>query len=94
VLPKGAKRPTRAAVHVTFGAPLRPREGERTNRFADRIEEAVASLADERSTDWWTARRHAAMGTTPSLTGPDAAVWRRSWALERSARKRPVRTWP
>jgi len=94
VLPKGAKRPTRAAVHVTFGAPLRPREDERTNRFAERIEEAVAVLADERATDWWTARRRAATQTTPSLTGPDAGAWRRVWALERGARKRPVRTWP
>lgn len=94
VLPKGAKRPTRAAVHVTFGSPLRPREGERTNGFAGRIEEAVAVLADERATDWWTARRRAALGTTPSLAGPDAGAWRRSWVLERGARKRPVRTWP
>jgi len=94
VLPKGAKRPSRAPVHVTFGAPLRPREGERTNRFAERIEEAVAVLADERATDWWTARRRAAARTTPSLAGPDAGAWRRSWALERGARKRPVRTWP
>ena len=94
VLPKGAKRPTRAAVHVTFGAPLRPRDGERTNPFAERIGQAVAVLADERATDWWTARRRAATQTTPSLSGPDAGVWRRSWALERGARKRPVRTWP
>ena len=94
VLPKGAKRPARAAVHVTFGSPLRPREGERTNPFAERIEEAVTVLADERATDWWTAKRRAAMRTTPSLTGPDAGAWRRSWALERGARKRPVRTWP
>jgi 1-acyl-sn-glycerol-3-phosphate acyltransferase len=94
VLPKGAKRPSRAAVHVTFGSPLRPRVGERTNRFAERIEEAVAVLADERATDWWTARRRAATGTTPSLAGPDAGAWRRSWALERGARKRPVRSWP
>src|SRR5438067_453253 len=94
VLPKGAKRPARAAVHVTFGSPLRPREGERTNPFAERIEEAVTVLADERATDWWTAKRRAAMRTTPSLTGPDAGVWRRSWVLERGARKRPVRTWP
>jgi len=94
VLPKGARRPTRAAVQVTFGAPLRPREGERTNPFAERIEEAVAVLADERATDWWTARRRAAARTTPSLMGPDAGAWRRSWALERGARKRPVRTWP
>jgi 1-acyl-sn-glycerol-3-phosphate acyltransferase len=94
VLPKGAKRPSRAAVHVTFGAPLRPRLEERTNRFASRIEEAVAVLADERTTDWWTARRRAALGTTPSLAGPDAGAWRRSWALERGARRRPVRSWP
>jgi 1-acyl-sn-glycerol-3-phosphate acyltransferase len=94
VLPKGAKRPTRAAVHITFGAPLRPREGERTNKFSDRIEEAVAVLADERATDWWAARRRAAARTTPSLSGPDAGAWRRSWALERGARKGPVRSWP
>src|SRR5436305_319734 len=70
VLPKGAKRPTRAAVHARLGAPLRPRDGERTNSFAERIEQAVAVLADERATDWWTARRRAASGTTPALTGP------------------------
>jgi 1-acyl-sn-glycerol-3-phosphate acyltransferase len=94
VLPKGAKRPSRAAVHVTFGSPLWPREGERTNRFAERIEEAVAVLADERATDWWTARRRAAAGTTPALSGPDAGAWRRAWALERGARRAPVRSWP
>jgi len=94
VLPKGATRPTRDAVHVTFGSPLRPEEGERTNPFAERIEQAVSVLADERATDWWTARRRAATRTTPSLAGPDAGAWRRSWALERGVRKRPVRTWP
>ncbi|MBV8305187.1 MAG: 1-acyl-sn-glycerol-3-phosphate acyltransferase [Acidimicrobiia bacterium] len=94
VLPKGARRPARAAVHVTFGAPLRPRAGERTNRFAERIEEAVAVLADERATDWWTARRRAATGTTPPLTGPDAGAWRRAWALERGRRPGTARAWP
>ncbi|MBV8560312.1 MAG: 1-acyl-sn-glycerol-3-phosphate acyltransferase [Acidimicrobiia bacterium] len=94
VLPKGARRPARAAVHVTFGAPLRPRAGERTNRFAERIEEAVAVLADERATDWWTARRRAATGTTPGLTGPDAGAWRRAWALERGRRPGTARAWP
>jgi 1-acyl-sn-glycerol-3-phosphate acyltransferase len=94
VLPKGAKRPSRAAVHVTFGAPLRPREGENTNRFAARIEEAVAILADERASDWWTARRRAATSSTPDLRGPDAGAWRRSWALERGKRKSRAHTWP
>src|SRR5437588_64431 len=94
VLPKGAKRPSRASVHVTFGSPLRPREGERTNRFAERIEEAVAVLADERATDWWTARRRAASRTTPSLTGPDAGAWRRAWALDRGRRPSASRAWP
>ena len=28
------------------------------------------TLADEAGTDWWTSRRRAAAGTTPSLTGP------------------------
>ncbi len=37
---------------VTFGAPLRPAEGEDSRRFAARIEAAVAALADEAATDW------------------------------------------
>ncbi|MCU1448589.1 MAG: 1-acyl-sn-glycerol-3-phosphate acyltransferase [Acidimicrobiales bacterium] len=94
VLPKGKTRPSRAAIHVTFGAPLRPRAGESTARFSTRIEQAVAVLADERATDWWTARRRAALGTTPPLTGPDAGAWRRAWTLDRGRRTRAARTWP
>ncbi len=82
ILPKGrtALRPTHTT--VTFGQPLWPGEGEDSRKFSLRIEAAVAVLANEETTDWWTARKAAADGTTPSLQGPDVATWRRSWALE------------
>lgn len=96
ILRKGTKLPTPAHVRVTYGTPLRTREGESTNRFAERIEHAVAELADEATTDWWQARQRAAIGATPSLTGPDAPAWRRAWALGDRSRKRrrQTRPWP
>jgi hypothetical protein len=96
ILRKGAKRPTPAAVRVTYGEPLHPVDGESVARFAERIERAVAALADEATTDWWQARRRAAAGATPPLVGPDAPAWRRAWALgDRSrARRRRSRPWP
>lgn len=96
ILRKGAKRPTPAHVRVTYGTPLRPQEGESAARYAERIERAVATLADEATTDWWQARQRAATGATPPLTGPDAPAWRRAWALGDRSRKRrrQTRTWP
>ena len=96
ILRKGAKRPTPSATRVTFGAPMRPDAGEDSRRFAARIERAVAALADEATTDWYTARRRAHASTSPSLSGPSALSWRRAWALpERSgARRRQRRRWP
>ncbi len=96
ILRKGAKLPTPANVRVTYGVPLQPREGESAARFAERIERAVAELADEATTDWWQSRRRAAAGTTPRLTGPDAPAWRRAWALGDRSRKRrrQTRAWP
>jgi 1-acyl-sn-glycerol-3-phosphate acyltransferase len=96
ILRKGAKMPTPANVRVTYGEPLRPAEGENATRFAERIERAVATLADEATTDWWQSRQRAAAGTTPPLTGPNAPAWRRAWALgDRSRkRKRQTRAWP
>ncbi|MGH8989032.1 MAG: lysophospholipid acyltransferase family protein [Acidimicrobiales bacterium] len=83
VLPKtGARRlPRRSPVSVVFGAPLTPDEGEDARRFAARIEAAVAILADEVASDWWSARKRAALGGTPALGGPEVSGWRRSWAL-------------
>jgi 1-acyl-sn-glycerol-3-phosphate acyltransferase len=96
ILRKGAKRPTPANVRVTYGVPLRPLDGENATRFAERIERAVAELADEATTDWWQARQRAAAGLTPKLTGPDTPAWRRAWALGDRSRKRrrQTRSWP
>ena len=94
VLKRGAKVPTRATVHVTFGTPMRPADGDDARSYGSRIEHAVATLADERTTDWWTARRRAAAGATPALTGPDAPSWRRTWALDESRRPRAEHRWP
>jgi 1-acyl-sn-glycerol-3-phosphate acyltransferase len=96
ILRKGAKVPKPANVRVTYGDPLRPADGESAARFAERIERAVATLADEASTDWWQARQRAAAGTTPALTGPEAPAWRRAWALGDRSRKRrrQQRGWP
>ncbi len=95
ILPKGRRAVHRTRTTVTFGTPLRPDEGEDARRFGRRIEAAVATLAHETTTDWWTARRMAAAGRTPALQGPDASAWRRAWALEpspRTAGERPE--WP
>lgn len=96
ILRKGRKLPTPANVRVTYGTPLRPVDGESAARYAERIERAVAELADEASTDWWAARQRAAAGATPALTGPSAPAWRRAWALGDRSRKRrrQTRTWP
>jgi 1-acyl-sn-glycerol-3-phosphate acyltransferase len=82
-------------VHLVFGARMWPAEGEDARRFAARIETTVAALADEWSTDWWSARQRAAKGSTPALTGPAAGAWRRAWALDADAASRSGRrAWP
>ena len=84
-------------MRVTFGSPLTPQVGEDSRRFAVRVEMAVATLGDEGATDWWTARKRAAAGATPPLTGPATAPWRRAWALNgdrRRDRERSGPTWP
>ncbi len=72
----------RASTAVTFGTPLWPGSslGD-ARRLSEAMERAIAVLADEEATDWWSARRRAAQGTTPPLQGPDTGAWRRSWAL-------------
>ena len=90
ILAKGSTRLRPGVTHVTFGRPLRPEEGSDPRLLAADLEAAVAALADERTTDWWTARKRAARRTTPSLTGPPAGAWRRTWALGERAPGRPA----
>lgn len=81
VLRKGGGRLRPSTTAVTFGEALRAHDGEDARSFAARIERAVAVLADEQAHGFWVARRRAAAGATPSLTGPAAGAWRRTWAL-------------
>jgi 1-acyl-sn-glycerol-3-phosphate acyltransferase len=98
---KGMKRPKRGHTRVVFGAPLFPDDNENTRRYNERIERAVTLLGDESTTDFWTARRRAASGTSTPLTGPDYTGWRRQWALYEhrktgaaGQRRRQKRRWP
>ena len=79
--PRGQRLPRTGKATVTIGSPLVPEEGESARRLGVRLEAAVGLLADEVATDWWTARRRAAAGETPAMTGPEAGSWRRAWAL-------------
>jgi 1-acyl-sn-glycerol-3-phosphate acyltransferase len=102
ILAKGSGRLRPGHTDVRFGRPMRLQAGEDARRFALRVERAVSQLADEADTDWWSARRRAAAGTTPSLRGPDISPWRRSWALPDSASpagrrrvaRQPGERWP
>ena len=62
---KGMKRPKPGRTRVVFGAPLRPGDDESTRRFNGRIQAAVTALADEATTDWWSARAPGRDGDEP-----------------------------
>jgi 1-acyl-sn-glycerol-3-phosphate acyltransferase len=96
ILRKGKALPRPATVKVNFGTPMRPSSDEDARRFAARIEQSVAELADETTSDWWAARQRAHADATPVLTGPDASSWRRAWALGDPSRRRrrEQRSWP
>ena len=96
ILRKGRTIPRPAEATVTFGTPFRPAPGEKAPRFAARIEQAVTALADEASTDWYSARKRAHAGSSGTLTGPKVGVWRRQWALggRRRTPSSRARRWP
>jgi 1-acyl-sn-glycerol-3-phosphate acyltransferase len=86
ILAKGSNRLRRGTTYVTFGRPLRPEPGEDPRDLVDLLQRSISALADEQTTDWWTARRRAATRSSPSLTGPDAGSWRRTWVLGQKGR--------
>lgn len=100
ILAKGSLRLRPGKAEVRFGPPVRPRPEDDARRFSVQVERAVAALSDEAETDWWSARRRLAAGSTPSLRGPDVSPWRRSWDLSSArgghprARSRAGAKWP
>jgi 1-acyl-sn-glycerol-3-phosphate acyltransferase len=96
ILRKGKRWPKPATATVTFGTPLHAGPDTNARRLSASLERAVEALADEATSDWWSARRRAHAGASPTLTGPSAPAWRRAWALgEVSAtRRRQRRRWP
>jgi len=81
ILPRGADRMRRSPTRITFAMPVIAGPDDDARTLEGRIDRVLATMADEARTDWWTARRRAASGTTPSPRGPDASPWRRSWEL-------------
>jgi 1-acyl-sn-glycerol-3-phosphate acyltransferase len=92
-MPRGRAwpRPGRPEVHVRYGRPLRPAEGEEVRAFAPRIVAAVGALLDEDHSDWYAATRRAAAGETPSSSGPAVAHWRRVWESTAGPRTRATK---
>ncbi len=88
-----ARQLRRGEVTVVFGPPLRAEPDEDARRFAVRIERAVALLAAEIASDWWTARRRPDDGAL-ALRGPEVAPWRRAWALGAAGPRRDEPAWP
>src|SRR4029450_10935345 len=72
ILRKGKRWPTPATATVTFGAPLVPEPGDNARRLSATIQRAVEALADEATTDWWSARRRAPAGACAAPRGTGA----------------------
>jgi 1-acyl-sn-glycerol-3-phosphate acyltransferase len=81
-MPKGRgwPKPGRPPVHVRYGHPIRPKDGEGTLELNSRIASAIERLLDEDSTDWYQAALRAGKSETPPSSGPQVAEWRRVWA--------------
>lgn len=95
VLPKGRNIPRPERVTINFGDPITPTDGIDARTFVSVLEREIERLADETSTDWWSAKVNATRGSTTSLAGPDFDSWRRDWlSPERQPKRRVRRPWP
>ncbi len=98
ILAKGSKKLRPGRTVVTFGRPVWPAQGESSQKFAARLQQEVAALADEATTNWYSARKRAHASSSPGLTGPDVGAWRRNWALgdrgKRRVRQPAEQRWP
>jgi 1-acyl-sn-glycerol-3-phosphate acyltransferase len=90
----GKRRPglRRGTTKVTFGRPISV-GGLSTRRLGEQVSSAVTALADEATTDWWSARLRAGAAANPAITGPGVASWRRAWALGGGPRREST-AWP
>ena len=82
IMRKGRVWPHRARSVINFGRPLSFASEDNNRRFTRKMQQAVESLADETTSgNWFAARKRSHSNATPSTAGPDAATWRRRWAL-------------
>jgi 1-acyl-sn-glycerol-3-phosphate acyltransferase len=81
-MPKGRgwPKPGRPPVHVRYGRPIHPRDGEGTLDLNARLKSAIETLLDEDSSNWYQAALRASADETPESSGPQVADWRRVWA--------------
>ena len=72
ILPRGGERLRRSPTRITFGSPIVADRGRGRPRASRRGSTPCSPpWPTRRRTDWWTARRRAGAGTTPSPRGPD-----------------------
>jgi 1-acyl-sn-glycerol-3-phosphate acyltransferase len=92
-MPRGRAwpKPGRPPVHLRYGRPLRPRDGEGALDLNTRVAASIAALLDEDATDWYAATLRAAADATPPSAGPEVAEWRRVWASTAGPQPRPGR---
>lgn len=82
---RGWPAPGRKPVHVRFGDPVVPLDGEDPRVFADRMRSALTTLLAEDRGTWWEALKSSERPALPAgaSAGPSVALpsakWRRVW---------------